>query len=355
MTRIVLAGGGHANALALLQLGEVPGLTLVSDTAYTPYSGMLPGYIGGLYEQAQCFIDLERAAARVGADFICARAVAISDNELILDNRQRLPFDVLSINTGALPLALSDLGDQACAVKPISDFIHWLKQQDEADLGTLAVVGGGAGGCETILSLAHRWRDKKPRPALSLVTPRLLPDSTDAMRRYIQRRLAANGIELVEASVSGYDGERLLLANGGQREAARVIYSTAATSAAWFHNTGLPLDERGFLRVNDYLQSPAAVNIFISGDAAAHTTPLAKAGVMAVRQGKLLPHNLLVTAGLRDAPLKRFEHNTNALYILGAGNGREAVASRNGLTVSGRWVWHWKQYLDFKFMNKFAH
>ena len=71
---LVFVGGGHAHALALRMLAMAPveglRLTLISPASHTPYSGMLPGLVGGHYSFEQAHIDLERLCQWAGVRFI---------------------------------------------------------------------------------------------------------------------------------------------------------------------------------------------------------------------------------------------------------------------------------------------
>ena len=106
---LVLVGGGHAHVCVLKKFGmrAEPGVrvTLVSDAALTPYSGMLPGFVAGHYTEEECHIDLLPLAKFANARFIEARACGIDRDQrlLHLEGRPSLRYDVLSIDIGISP------------------------------------------------------------------------------------------------------------------------------------------------------------------------------------------------------------------------------------------------------------
>src|SRR5665647_3035790 len=92
---IVLVGGGHAHVhvMANLAMRPLPGvrLTLIARDLATPYSGMLPGVIAGLYSVDQAHIDLVRLAAATGTRLIHAEANGLDrvNKRVLLASRTR--------------------------------------------------------------------------------------------------------------------------------------------------------------------------------------------------------------------------------------------------------------------------
>ena len=71
------------------------------------------------------------------------------------------------------------------------------------------------------------------------------------------------------------------------------VWCTSAAPQPWLRDTGLELDEHGFISVDDDLRSSNTTNVFATGDVATmknYWRP--KAGVFAVRQGPPLALNL---------------------------------------------------------------
>jgi selenide, water dikinase len=113
----------------------------------------------------------------------------------------------------------------------------------------------------------------------------------------------------------------------------------------------LPLDARGFLRVDQTLRVTGHDDVFAAGDTIAFSgRELPKSGVYAVRAGPVLADNIRRT--LTGRSLRRFRPQREALYLVSTGE-RYAVGTRNGLVVEGAWVWRWKDWIDRRFMRKF--
>ncbi len=127
---VVLLGGGHAHVIVIRMwaMKPLPGvrLTLVSQDALTPYSGMLPGLIAGHYTVAQSNIDLSRLCQWAGVRFIEQQAlgVDVESNLILLAQRPGLEYDYLSIDTGGAPRLDNVVGasQYTTPVKPVHQF-----------------------------------------------------------------------------------------------------------------------------------------------------------------------------------------------------------------------------------------
>jgi selenide,water dikinase len=106
------------------------------------------------------------------------------------------------------------------------------------------------------------------------------------------------------------------------------------------------------VRVNNRLQSMSHPFVFAAGDIAAIAgQPRPKAGVYAVRQGMPLARNLRRFA--LGESLLPYSPQTKALALLYTGN-EQAIATRGQWAAQGHWAWRWKDWIDKRFVAKYA-
>ncbi|MBL8397973.1 MAG: FAD-dependent oxidoreductase [Candidatus Accumulibacter sp.] len=372
---IVLIGGGHSHVgvLRAFALRPLPGvrLTVICTDTDTPYSGMLPGYVAGHYRFDEVHIDLRRLAAWAGARYFHDEVTGIDREARRVGCRQRpgVAYDLLSINIGSTPdwRALRGAVDQVLPVKPIRHFNErWLALLDrvrgQSGAMTIAVVGAGAGGVE--LTLAMQYRLRKERLAfgrdpdavtfhLFSADAEILVTHNAAVRRAFEQVLRRRGVVIHrQAPVDRVAGGRLYTRAGEVFAADEIVWVTQAGGAAWLRDSGLALDERGFIRVHASLQSESDPLIFAAGDCASLIDrPLEKAGVFAVRMGPPLAENLRRT--IRRQPLVDYRPQRRWLALISTGD-RHAVASRGAWCARGRLLWRWKDWIDRRFIDKYT-
>ena len=363
---VLLLGGGHAHALALRQLVmKAPAgvrLTLVSDTSHSPYSGMLPGLIAGHYNFADTHIDLVSFCARFGIRFIQERVSGIDTGtqQVILEGRPRLAYDVLSLNIGAQPDIANTEGAATFAtpVKPVAGlYQRWLaleqtlRKDARPQSHRIVLVGGGAGSVELALAMRHRLATDNIHIHL-VCGAGLLEGYNRGAKQAVRKILREQNIELNEqARVIRVEAASLVTEAGEQIAYDSLLWSTSAVATSWLREAGLPCDANGFLQITDTLQLAGHENIFAAGDIAVQTRhPRPRAGVFAVRQAPVLAHNLL--AFLSGRPLREHRPQQRFLSLLSLGS-KHAVAECGLLWVGGAWVWRWKDRIDRNFMALF--
>ncbi len=367
---LLIVGAGHAHLEVLRRFAATPPpdarLTLLTREVHTPYSGMLPGVVEGHYGFADAHIDARLLAQRAGAMWVEGTATGIDthNRKILRAVGEPLAYDVVSLDIGAAPSLASTQGAavHAIPVKPIGAFLAKFdamleRIRQRGFRASVAVVGGGAGGVELLLSMERRLRREAAGAGsqlkFSLISGEggVLPGFPATMRRKVASRLLERGIEVRNVRVVKLTAGRLHLDDGSDVEADEILWATEAAASAWLGETGLKLDARGFLAIDAFLRCDGHSDIFAVGDTAAFLPrELPKAGVFAVRQGPVLANNLC--AALRGAPLRRFRPQREALYILSTGE-RHAIATRNGFVIEGHWVWRLKDWIDRRFMARY--
>ncbi len=247
---LVLIGGGHSHVIAMrmFAMNKLPGvrLTLITESSYTPYSGMLPGHIAGFYSYDECHIDLRPLAEFAGAQLYIDRVIGLDleNQQILCANRPIVSFDVLSIDIGSTPATISVPGATKYAIpaKPVPQLLeYWWRMCGELEVGSnnalrtdrdgidknqsrvnqtdinqsrknqkstnISIIGGGAGGVELALSM-HGYFNRLQIPNHQSLIPNpqnihlfqrsaeLMPNHHPSVRRLVEKVLCRKGIQI---------------------------------------------------------------------------------------------------------------------------------------------------------------
>ncbi|MEM6449156.1 MAG: selenide, water dikinase SelD [Cyanobacteria bacterium P01_D01_bin.105] len=387
---LVLVGGGHSHALVLRKMGMQPWpadvrLTLITNLADTPYSGMLPCHISGLYDFDTAHIDLRPLTRFANCRLMMDEMVGLdAENQKVLcKHHPPIAYDTLSIDVGSTPTKSQVPGAAQYAIpaKPVPNLLRawktYLEQLEQSlsqnpnATATISIVGGGVGGVEMAFAMQIRLQDlmrnykqlpnnkqppnNKQQIAVHLFQrgPRLAKGRNPWTQRMVETLCREKGIVV-------HTGERVCevtktavhCESGLAVECDRTFWVTNASAPPWLKTTTLSLTDNGFIAVKDTLQTCSHPNIFAAGDVATmvnHQRP--KAGVFAVRQGPPLYENL--KRQMLAQPLKAFKPQRRYLNIIDTDT-QTSIASWGPFAVHAKWCRAWKDSIDKKFMSLFS-
>ena len=379
---LVMVGGGHSHALVLRKMGMKPWpanvrLTLITNLTDTPYSGMLPCHISGLYDFDTAHIDLRPLTHFANCRLIMDEMVGLDPNgqEIICRDHPPIAYDVLSIDTGSTPSKSQVPGADRYAVpaKPVPYLLReWQHYLDrfEKDLGSdpkrdaiVSIVGGGVGGVEMAFAMHTRLQQlaanhgKDPQRQVQVHIFQRGEHLAKGRNRWTQRMVESL---CKERQIVVHTGESVceVMADAVRCESGLVVkcdrtfWVTNASAPPFLQSSGLTLTETGFIAVKDTLQTCSHPNIFAAGDVATminYKRP--KAGVFAVRQGPPLYENL--KRYVTSQPLKTFKPQSRYLNIIDTDT-QTSIASWGPFAIRAKWCRAWKNRIDQKFMSLFS-
>ena len=361
---VVLVGGGHAHALLLRAWAMKPvagvRLTVINPSPSAPYTGMLPGFIAGHYGRDELDIDLVRLARFADARLVLGIVDTIDrDNKtIVIPGRPPIPYDICSINVG-ISSAMPDIdgfAEYAIAAKPLTYFAdRWTSYVEAKQLAgegdaTIAVIGGGVGGCELAMAMTHRLHAVGVTTSVTVIDrSTVLGDLGDRAQTEIRQTMDTMGIKLAEHTTVRSVTAAGVETNDGPLPADLVVGAAGARPYDWLDELGLDSHE-GFLTIDKTLRSTNDPSIFATGDCAHMSfAPRPKAGVFAVRQAPILTHN--IQAMLTDSTLKAFEPQQDYLKLISLGE-RSAAADKFKRFMQGKQLWRLKDKIDRDFMDK---
>jgi NADH dehydrogenase len=197
---------------------------------------------------------------------------------------------------------------------------------------TFVFVGGGYAGVEALGELEDLARDAVSaypalRPAdmrwiLIDAAPKILPELGEDLAGYAAERLAIRGVEIaVQTRLESYLEGVVRLSDGRSIAAGTLVWTAGVKPSSLARDSGLPVDEAGRLRTDEYLRALEVPDAWAAGDAAAVPDP-GTGGIMpptaqhGMRQGRRVARNL--SAWLEGGRLEAFDYrNIGAVCSLG--------------------------------------
>jgi NADH dehydrogenase len=276
----------------------------------------------------------------------------------------------------ARTLPIPGLAEQGIAFKSVAEAIYVRNQviarldaaasSDDPDRRrralTFVFIGGGYAGIEAMAELEDMARDacryyREISPAdmrwlMVEATGRILPEVSPAMGLYTVKQLEHRGIEvkLNTKVVSLVDGH-VVLDDGQEYDADTVVWTAGVKPNPMLANTDLPLDQRGRVKANAFLQVDGVLDAWTAGDCAAvpdltlsEGSTTAPSAQHAVRQARRLADN--VAAHLRREPIVPYSHRyAGSVASLGLHKG---VAEVYGVKLRGwpAWLMHRTYHLS---------
>jgi NADH dehydrogenase len=322
----LVVGGGFAGAY-VARLLKKRGATIVSPENFMLYTPLLPEAASGTLEPRHVVVPLRVMCPH--AELLLGRATELD----LAQNRVRVETEedlfnvrfrdvVIAIGAVSRTLPIPGLAEHALGFKSLADAIylrnHVLRQLEAAvaaptevrrlrDL-TFVFVGAGYAGVEALGELSDLVRDAlryypelrtaKQRWVLVDAAPKILPEIPRRLGDYAADRLSRRGVEIqVNTTLESVEGHAALLSNGTRILTSTLVWTAGVTANPALQRFGLPLDERGRVRVDETLRVEGHDHVWALGDGAlvpnqASPEPDPPTSQHALRQARRLAKNL---------------------------------------------------------------
>jgi NADH dehydrogenase len=323
----LILGGGFAGGYVARLLGK-RGATVVSPENFMLYTPMLPEAASGSLEPRHVVVPLRMMCPH--ADLLLGRVVAVDTR------RQRAQVEledtlldvgyrdlVIALGSISRTLPIPGLAEHALGFKNLADAIHLrnhVLQRLEAAVAarseaqrrrelTFVFVGAGYAGVEALAELsdlvrdALRYyptlRDEPQHWVLVDAAPKILPEIPTTLGEYAARQLARRGVDIrVGTTLAELEPHAAVLSDGDRILTSTLVWTAGVRAHPLVAELGLPVDERGRVRVDESLRLEGHAHVWALGDcasvpnAATPGQPDPPTSQHALRQARLLAKNL---------------------------------------------------------------
>jgi NADH dehydrogenase len=293
----LVLGGGFAGSYVARLLGQ-RGATIVSRENFMLFTPLLPEAASGTLEPRHVVVPLR---------LMCPHAELLLGRLTTLDPATRTATveaeagsyevhyqqAILALGSTSRRLPIPGLAEHGLGFKDLADAIHLRnhvlrrleaavierdRHRAEAQL-TFVFVGAGYAGVEALAELSDLVRDamrhypelprQRPRWVLVDAAPKILPEIPSRLGEYAAKQLAGRGVEIHTSTTLESVSASSVVLSGGRRIASHTLVWTAGVSPnPILRELGLPVDERGAVRVDSQLRVEGRDGLWALGDCA---------------------------------------------------------------------------------------
>ena len=294
----LVLGGGFAGSY-VARLLKKQGATIVSPENFMLFASMLPEAASGTLEPRHVVVPLRIMCPH--ADLVLGRAVAHdperqrvqveTEEGLVNIGYQRL---VVALGAVSRTLPIPGLTEHAFGFKDLADAIalrnHVLTRLEAAAAApteahrrrelTFVFVGAGYAGVEALAELADLARDalrfypptvqSTPQHWLLVdAAPKILPEIPPRLGEYAAEQLERRGVDIrVSTTLESVGPHEAVLSDGDRIVTSTVVWTTGAKPHPLLPKLGLPLDERGRVKVDSIFRVEGLPQVWALGDCA---------------------------------------------------------------------------------------
>jgi len=291
----LVLGGGFAGSYVARLLGR-RGATILSPENFMLYTPLLPEAAAATLEPRHVVVPLRQMCPH--ADLVLGRVTGLDQGRKVAAadtpaGRLEIAYERLVVALGAVTrvLPIPGLREHGLGFKDLADAIalrnRVLTQLERASIEPEApeelgfvFVGAGYAGVEALAELndfAHAalrfypaLRSAPQRWALVEAAPKILPEIPRRLGEYAAGQLVRRGVEIhVSVTLESYDGREAVLSDGARIPAQTLVWTAGVRSNPVLAELGLPLDERGRVRVDETLRVEGSDGVWALGDCAA--------------------------------------------------------------------------------------